>query len=90
MYAGRARLVRSRETSVPERDPGAVQLDVLGIVGIEKTTALAEKHWDDMDLDFVQNSRSEGKLRGPGGRRGTPDGPLDPPPARSQSCSRSP
>ena len=42
--------------TVALEDPGALQLDLLGIEVVEETAALPEQHRDEMDLELVEHS----------------------------------
>jgi len=54
------------DTVLPLEDPGALQLDVLGSEVVEEAAPLAEEHWDEMDLELVEDVGSGRELRGSG------------------------
>ncbi len=43
-------------------DPGALQLDVLGSEAVEQAAPLAEEHWDDVELELVEDAGSKCEL----------------------------
>src|SRR6266508_831733 len=59
-------VVQVGDTALPLKDPGALQLDLLGGEALEQTAPLAEEHRDDMELELVENARGECELRGGG------------------------
>ena len=59
-------VVHVGDAALPLEDPGALQLDVLGIEVVEETAPLAEEHRDEMDLELVEDAGGECELRGSG------------------------
>ena len=49
-------IVHVGHTGLSLEDPGTLQLDLPGSETLEQLAPLAEDHWDDMQLEFVEDS----------------------------------
>jgi hypothetical protein len=49
-------------TPFSPRDPGALELDLLGSVCLEQTAPLGEEHQGDMELDLVEDAGGDCEL----------------------------
>jgi hypothetical protein len=55
-----------RDVALSVKDPGALQLDLLGVEALEQTARLAEQDRDDVELKPVEDAAVSANLRGSG------------------------